>query len=61
MQFKNLEGQIVRWLEILSFYDMKTEHLPGRLHTNADGLSRRKPCNQWRHQEQCFDKEYTDK
>ena len=45
MQFKNPEGQIARWLEILSSYDMKIEHRPGRLHKNADGLSRI-PCNQ---------------
>ena len=45
MQLKNPEGQIARWLEILSSYDMKIEHRPGRLHKNADGLSRI-PCNQ---------------
>ena len=43
--FKNPEGQLARWLEILSSYSMKIEHRPGRLHRNADGLSRR-PCNQ---------------
>ena len=45
MQFKNPEGQIARWLEILSSYEMKIGHRPGRLHRNADGLSRI-PCNQ---------------
>ena len=43
--FKDPEGQIARWLEILSSYSMKIEHRPGRLHRNADGLSRR-PCKQ---------------
>ena len=45
MQFKNPEGQIARWLEILSSYDMKIEHRAGKSHKNADGLSRI-PCNQ---------------
>ncbi|MCG8044653.1 MAG: hypothetical protein JAY66_03025, partial [Candidatus Thiodiazotropha taylori] len=38
--FKNPEGQIARWLETLSSYMMKIEHRPGRLHGNADGMSR---------------------
>ena len=45
MQFKNPEGQIARWLEILSSYDMKIEHRDGKSHKNADGLSRI-PCYQ---------------
>ena len=44
MRFKNPEGQLSRWLEILS-YSMKIEHRPGRLHGNADGVSRI-PCRQ---------------
>ena len=43
MRFKNPEGQTARWLEILSTYDMTIEHRAGRLHSNADALSRR-PC-----------------
>ena len=43
MKFKNPEGQIARWIEILSTYDMTIEHRAGRLHSNADALSRR-PC-----------------
>ena len=39
------EGQIARWLEILSSYDMKIEHRAGRLHKYADGFSRI-PCGQ---------------
>ena len=45
MRFKNPEGQIARWLETLSSYDFKIEHRSGRLHSNADGLSRI-PCRQ---------------
>lgn len=37
------EGQLARWLELLSAYDFSIEHRPGRLHGNADALSRR-PC-----------------
>ena len=43
--FKEPEGQIARWLETLSMYDFEIRHRPGRLHKNADALSRR-PCNQ---------------
>ena len=42
--FKNPEGQAARWLEDLSTFSMTTEQRPGRLHRNADGLSR-KPCD----------------
>ena len=41
--FKNPEGQLARWLEVLSEYDFKIEHRRGRSHLNADALSRR-PC-----------------
>ena len=40
MNITNPEGQVARWLETLSSYDMKIEHRAGRLHGNADGLSR---------------------
>ena len=43
MNFKNPEGQVARWLEVLSSFSMAIEHRPGRLHGNADGMSR-KPC-----------------
>ena len=46
MNFKNPEGQVARWLERLSSYDMKIEHRAGRLHSNADGLSRQ-VCKQF--------------
>ena len=44
MNFKNPEGQIAHWIEVLSSYDVKGEHMPGRLHNIADGVSRI-PCN----------------
>ena len=45
MNFKNPEGQVARWLEFLSLFNMKIEHRPGRSHQNADGVSRI-PCRQ---------------
>lgn len=39
-RFKNPTGQLGRWLEELSQYDMSIEHRPGTKHLNADGLSR---------------------
>ena len=42
--FKNPEGQMARWLEMLSRFDFKVIHRPGKLHGNADALSRR-PCD----------------
>jgi predicted aspartyl protease len=38
-------GQQARWLEILEEFDYSIEHRPGRLHGNADAMSRR-PCKQ---------------
>ena len=43
MRFKNCEGQIARWLEVLSAYTFTIVHRAGRVHNNADSLSRR-PC-----------------
>ena len=45
LNFKNPEGQVARWLETLSVFDMKIEHRPGTQHRNADALSRI-PCKQ---------------
>ena len=39
-------GQQARWLEILQEFDYKVIHRPGRIHNNADALSRRSHCNQ---------------
>jgi hypothetical protein len=40
MRFKHPGGQLARWLEELSQYDMKIVHRPGSRHVNADALSR---------------------
>ena len=40
-RFKHPEGQLARWLEELSQYDMKLVHRQGAKHGNADALSRR--------------------
>ena len=45
INFKDPEGQLARWMDVLSTYDFTIEHRPGRLHKNADGLSRA-PCKQ---------------
>ena len=45
LRFKRPEGQLARWLETLYMYDFTIEHRSGRLHGNADGLSRR-PCQE---------------
>ena len=39
-RFREPCGQIARWLEELSQYDLQIEHRKGRLHVNADTLSR---------------------
>ena len=43
--FKNPEGQLARWLEVLASFHVELEYRPGKRHQNADGLSRR-PCKQ---------------
>lgn len=45
LSFKEPEGQLARWLEALQDYDFEVRHRAGRLHTNADALSRR-PCEE---------------
>ena len=40
MNFGNIEGQLTRWLEELSQYNMSIQHRPGNKHINADALSR---------------------
>jgi len=41
MFFKDLEGQLARWLERLQQYDFEVLYRKSRIHGNADGLSRR--------------------
>lgn len=45
MNFKDPQGQLARWIEMLSSYDFYIEHRPGKFHVNADSLSRI-PCKQ---------------
>lgn len=44
LNFKNPEGQMARWIEILQTYPLSIQYRPGPQHRNADGLSRR-PCD----------------
>ena len=39
-RFRNIDGQIARWAEALARFDMEIQHRPGKLHANADALSR---------------------
>ena len=41
----SVEGQLARWLERLEAYHFSVIHRAGKLHTNADALSRR-PCDE---------------
>ena len=43
--FKEPEGQVARWLEVLDTYNFQLEHRPGVRHANADAMSR-VPCAQ---------------
>jgi len=43
--FKKFEGILARWIETLSEFEITIQHRPGRVHSNADGLSRQK-CKQ---------------
>lgn len=45
MSFKDPQGQVARWIELLSTYDLEITHRPGAKHGNADSLSRY-PCRQ---------------
>ena len=40
LNFKNLNGQLARWMEELSQFEMTIVHRPGSKHENADFLSR---------------------
>ena len=39
--FKDPEGQVARWIEVLNCYNFEIQHRPGLRHRNADALSRR--------------------
>ena len=53
LNFKNPEGQLARWIEVLTTYDMDIQHRTGTQHRNADALSRHS-CGK------CKDKEMKD-
>ena len=60
MNFKNPEGQIARWIEFLSSFDMVIEHGPGKANGNADGVSRIPccqcgNCDEEEESNQCYD------
>ena len=40
LRFKHIQGQLARWLEQLSQYDLRIVHRAGKDHVNADALSR---------------------
>ena len=40
LRFKEPQGQLARWIEELGQYNMIVRHRKGKLHTNADALSR---------------------
>ena len=40
MRFRGIQGQLARWIEELSQFDMQILHSQGRKHSNADALSR---------------------
>ena len=42
---KRREGILARWIETLAEFDFQTEHRAGRLHSNADAISRQN-CKQ---------------
>ena len=44
LNYRDVDGMLARWLVKLQEYDMAIEHRPGRLHGNADGLSRCHKC-----------------
>jgi len=48
LSFKNPEGQMARLLEVIGEYNLTIKHRAGRLHGNADTLSRRS-CNNCKH------------
>ncbi len=56
-QFKHAEGQLARWIQRLETYHGTIIHRAGKLHQNADGMSRR-PCRECRH---CDRKEDVEK
>ena len=40
LNFKEPEGMVARWLNVLANYDLEVQHRQGNHHANADALSR---------------------
>ena len=55
MNFKEPEGQLARWLQVLYEYRFDIVHRPGKQHGNADGLSRQ-PCKQCKRTDEVDDR-----
>ena len=43
--FKDPQGQMARWLQVLDTYDFEIEHKAGKRHGNINAMSRG-PCKQ---------------
>ena len=56
LKFKDPEGQLARWQQLLGTYDFRIEHRSGLYHANADALSRR-PSGHCRHGDRAEQKE----
>ena len=56
---KDAEGQLARWVETLATYEIQIQHRPGKLHRNADALSRIQ-CKQCKN-ETCSSKSFSPK
>jgi transposase InsO family protein len=52
LNFKDPQGQMARWLQVLGTYDFEVVHRAGRSHNNADAMSRG-PCKQCRRENVC--------
>jgi len=57
LQTKNPEGQIARWIAVVSAQDIEIEHRPGKYHNNADAFSR-DPCRQYGYEYESENKDY---
>ena len=53
LNFKQPQGQLARWLEELSQYNVYIQHRPGKKHLNADAMSRiprdTQSCSEFQH------------
>ena len=54
INFKSPTGQLARWLEQVTEYDLKIVYRPGRKHDNADTLSRLDSCKQCGREDSCI-------